>query len=310
MSKNSFWTIIALAIIVVGGYLTISKHLFGSNVQTTATTTVATTTATVINSVNYSCEGGKSIAAAFTQNAVALTLSDGRSLNLPQAISGSGIRYEMIATSTSAPTSTDIVFWSEGNNAFMTENSSSTYENCLAGTVTPGAGSNTFTDAAKTFSFSYPSDLSVTGSGVGYTQDWMVNATTSGMILAQVLVPQSYLPGTNFGDAKFTVGTSADPSAVFTCLTYNEAGARASTSTSVTLSGTTYAEFHSSDAGAGNRYDTTSYRVSRNSQCYAIEYTVHYSVFENYPKGTVKQFDEAALTAKLDSIARSFVFLQ
>ena len=310
MSKNSFWAIIALIIIVVGGYFAISKNLFNTSPTPSATSTVATSTSPVINAVSYSCEDGKSIGAAFTQTSVALSLSDGRSLNLPQTVSGSGIRYEMTATSTQAPTSTDIVFWSEGNNAFITENASSTYQDCLAGTVTKGQNSNSFTDASKTFSFSYPTDLSVTGAGVGYTQDWMTNATTSGMILAQVKIPKTYLPGTNFGDAKFTVGTSADASAVSTCLTYNPAGGRASTSTTVTLGGATFTVLHSSDAGAGNYYDTTSYRISRSSQCYAIEYTIHYSNFQNYPKGAVKQFDEAALATKLDAIARSFAFSQ
>ena len=312
MTKNTFWTIIAIIILLVGGYFAVTKNLFNTNnASTTATTTAATTTPAVINSVTYSCDDSKTIAAAYTQTAVALTLSDGRSLNLPQTESGSGIRYEEVATSTGSASSTDIVFWSEGDNAFMTENASSTYQNCLAGTVAAsGVDTDTFTDVSKTFSFSYPSELAVSGAGGGYTQSWMVNATTSGMILAQVKIPQSYLPGTNFGDATFSVGTSADPSALETCLTYNPTGGKATAATTTVISGTTYTVFHSADAGAGNRYDTTSYRTSRNSQCYAIEYTIHYAVFQNFPKGSVKQFDEAGLASKLDSIAQSFTFVQ
>ncbi len=312
MSKNSFWTIIALIILIVGGYFAITRHFFGSsNTSTTATTTAATTTSPVINSVTYSCDGGNTIAASYTQNAVALTLSDGRSLTMPQTESGSGIRYELVATSTGAASSTDSIFWSEGDNAFMTENASSTYQNCLAGTITAsGVDANTFTDVSKTFSFSFPSDLSVSGAGGGYTQSWMVNATTSGMILAEVKIPRTYLPGTNFGDATFSVGTSADPSALATCLTYNPTGGKAAATSSVTIAGTSYTVFHFADAAAGNRYDTTSYRTARNSQCYAIEYTIHYGVIQNYPKGAVKEFDESALKTKLDSIAQSFTFLQ
>jgi membrane-bound inhibitor of C-type lysozyme len=312
MSKNSFWTIIAIIILIAGGYFAITKHFFSTtNTSTTATSTAATTTPAVINSVTYSCADGKTIAASYTQTDVSLTLSDGRSLNLPQTQSGSGIRYEEVATSTGSASSTDIVFWSEGDNAFMTENASSTYQNCLAGSVTAsGVDTDTFTDVSKTFSFSYPSDLSVSGDGGGYTQSWMVNATTSGMILAEVKVPQSFEAGTNFGDATFTVGTSADPSALATCLTYNPTGGKATTATTTVINGTTYTVFHSADAGAGNRYDTTSYRTSRNSQCYAIEYTIHYAVFQNFPKGSVKQFDESALQSKLDTIAQSFTFLQ
>ena len=94
-----------------------------------------------------------------------------------------------------------------------------------------------------------------------------------------------------------------------TCLSYNPSGAHASLATTTQIAGATYTVLHSSDAGAGNFYDTTSYRISRNSQCYAIEYIIHYANIKNFPKGTVKQFDEASLAAKLDAIARSFAFL-
>ena len=136
-----------------------------------------------------------------------------------------------LSATTSAGTPDDMVFSSEGDNAYLMENASTTYQDCLAGTITAGSGTNTFTDEGKEFSFSYPSDLSVTGGGGGYTQNWMVNATTSGMILAEINVPQSYLAGTNFADAKFTVGTSADPSALATCLTYNPTGGKAQAAT-------------------------------------------------------------------------------
>ncbi|HVM73577.1 MAG TPA: MliC family protein [Candidatus Paceibacterota bacterium] len=304
MSSNTFWTVIAIIIIVIGGYFALTQHFFSPN-TTPPPSTTATSTTTVISSVSYSCDAGKTIAAAYSQTNVALALSDGRSLTLPQTMSGSGIRYEL-----TTGTSSDIIFWSEGDNAFMTENASSTYENCIAGTITEGVdGSKTFTDGPKTFSFSYPSDLNVSGAGGGYTADWMVNATTSGMILARIVVPQSYEQGTNFGDAKFTVGTSADPSAVATCLTYNPTGGHATAATTTTLGDTPYTVFHSSDAGAGNYYDTTSYRTLHNSQCYAIEYTIHYANIKNFPKGAVKAFDEAALVSKLDLVARSFAFI-
>jgi hypothetical protein len=202
-----------------------------------------------------------------------------------------------------------MVFWSAGNDAFVTEDGSTTYKDCIAGTVIPDAGANTFTDASKTFSFSYPNVWSVTGDGGGYTQSWMVNATTSGMILAKVVVPASYLSGTNFSDATFTVGTSADASAVASCLSYNPSGIAHKSATS-TFNGATYTVLESSDAAAGNRYDTTSYRIARSSQCYAIEYTIHYGNIQNYPKGAVKEFDEAALKKTLDSVTQSFVFKQ
>ncbi len=251
----------------------------------------------------FYCAQGKTIGATFSTGSVALALSDGRSLSLPQTISGSGARYE------ASTTASDIVFWNEGDTAFITENTATTFANCVAGRMSAANGLQTFTDQSQTFSFSFPSAFSLFGNTDGYTQSWSEQATTTGMLLAEIDIPKSYVPGTNFGDAKFTVGTSADPSAVATCLSY-PAGGPVSSSTPVTINGVAYQKVSYGDAGAGNRYDTESYRTIRDNQCWAIEYTIHYSVFENYPPGAVTRFDEAPLTATLDQVAQSFTFLQ
>ncbi len=127
------------------------------------------------------------------------------------------------------------------------------------------------------------------------------------MVLAKIDVPKDFEPGTNFVDAWFTVGTSADPAAVAACL-MNLAGNQ-STATPVVLGGTPFTELQFSGAAADNRYDTTSYRTVRDNQCYAVEYTIHYGAFENYPAGAVKEFDEAKVQNALDEVARSFRFL-
>jgi membrane-bound inhibitor of C-type lysozyme len=84
--------------------------------------------------VTYACDASKTIVATYytgpsqavqassttppTPNgSVALTLSDGRAMTLPQTISGSGIRY--------ANADESLVFWSEGNTAFITEGTNS-----------------------------------------------------------------------------------------------------------------------------------------------------------------------------------------
>jgi hypothetical protein len=165
----------------------------------------------------------------------------------------------------------------------------------------------TYQDRSNTFRFSFPTDFSVAGVDPSYGPGWSAPATTSGMVLAKIYVPQSYEPGTNFGDAWFTVGTSADPQSVANC-TKTLAGKTATTT--VQIGGVTYTKLVFGGAGAGNRYDTTSYRTVKNNQCYAIEYTVHYGVLENYPKGAVQAFDEAKVANALDGIAKSFAFLQ
>ena len=91
----------------------------------------------LISSVSYKCDDNKKIEASYysgptvtvkpgeppqPSGKVALTLSDGRKMTLPQTISGSGIRY--------ANSDESIVFWSKGETAFITENNVETYSNC------------------------------------------------------------------------------------------------------------------------------------------------------------------------------------
>jgi membrane-bound inhibitor of C-type lysozyme len=75
---------------------------------------------------SFTCKGGRTIRALFTpgaQSSVALTLSDGRQLVLPQALSGSGARYANSAES--------VVFWNKGRTAFITESGKRTYDGCV-----------------------------------------------------------------------------------------------------------------------------------------------------------------------------------
>ena len=75
----------------------------------------------------FACKGGKTIEATFYADSVALKLSDGRSLKLKQAMSGSGARY--------ANEDESFVFWNKGDTAFITEGADGkeTYSGCTAG---------------------------------------------------------------------------------------------------------------------------------------------------------------------------------
>jgi membrane-bound inhibitor of C-type lysozyme len=77
-----------------------------------------------IAAVKYVCAGGKTIAATYYTDKVEIALSDGRAMSLPQAMSGSGIRY--------ANADESFVFWSEGKTAFVTEGdpNNPTYADC------------------------------------------------------------------------------------------------------------------------------------------------------------------------------------
>ncbi len=258
-----------------------------------------------VNAVTFYCGGGNTMRGSFSTSTLALTLGSGESYLLPQVRSGSGIRYE--STSTGA----DLLFVGKGDYGSFTNAASSTdlrYADCTAANVAPAStpGYERYENTGKSFTFTFPSTFSVAGIEPGYGPNWSAPATTTGMVLAKITVPQSYEPGTNFGNAWFTVGVSSDPQAVAEC-TKNLEG-KQSTSTPVTIGDTTYTRLLFTGVGAGNIYDTTSYRTVKDNMCYAIEYTIHYGNIHNYPPGKVATFNEQKVATALDEVVRSFRF--
>lgn len=89
-----------------------------------------TDTPKLLNSVTYSCDGGRSIKAAFYEGqptpapsnglpptpngSITIALSDGTVMTLKQTISADGARY--------ANSDESFVFWSKGNGAMVLEN--------------------------------------------------------------------------------------------------------------------------------------------------------------------------------------------
>ena len=74
--------------------------------------------------VVFTCSDGKVVGAVFGSSSVQLTLSDGRSITLPQTTSGEvGARY--------ANPDGSFVFSNAGDTATVTENGATTYSNCV-----------------------------------------------------------------------------------------------------------------------------------------------------------------------------------
>lgn len=176
-------------------------------------------------------------------------------------------------------------------------------------TVTdPTTTTNSFTDEAHTFSFIYPSIGVLTSSPTEDSIEWRQNTERKGSLLAKVVIPDTIQPKTNFRDARFTVGTSSDTTAVRTCLT--DAMGGTGKGTKVTIGGIEFTKQSMSDAGAGNLYDTTSYRTVHSGQCYAVEYTIHTTQLLNYPvEAGITAYDKAAITTLMEGIVQSFKFL-
>lgn len=162
------------------------------------------------------------------------------------------------------------------------------------------------------FSIAYPLDFPTDTGAVIPSTDWRYNSPEAnrGVLFFALTIPKAFEPQTNFSEAKLTVGASRSGSAVSDCLAGDSNGGPMTTTSTATINGTTFVIFHSSDAGAGNLYETTSYRTIHAGQCYAVEYTIHSSQIANYPaEYGLKPFDKAKLTDVLDRIVGTFRFL-
>lgn len=123
-------------------------------------------------------------------------------------------------------------------------------------------------------------------------------------------ISKLFEPQTNFEGATLTVGISDKPKAVAQCLVYDNNNDKSQNVTSTkTINGIDFTIFPLTDVGAGNIYQTTSYRTIHNGECVAIEYTIHSTNLENYPaEYKLQQFDENKLDNVFNLIISTFKF--
>ena len=168
----------------------------------------------------------------------------------------------------------------------------------------------TYSDTAAGYSIAYPIDFSADEPNAPKSStDWMMNnvAQAPGLKTFTLTIPSAFEPQTNFADATLTVGYSTNSKAIANCLLAQNGEA---TGTPATTNGTSFDVFTVNDAGAGNLYDTTSYRTVSASRCYVVEYTIHSSQIANYPSSyDLQPFNEGQVQAVLDKVVGTFTFL-
>lgn len=76
--------------------------------------------------------------------------------------------------------------------------------------------------------------------------------------------------------------------------------------TAQTINGVNYSVANAQNAGAGNRYEETVYAIQGNT-CIGIRYVVHYRAIQNYPQGSVQEFNKEAIIKNFDIIRDSVV---
>ena len=167
-------------------------------------------------------------------------------------------------------------------------------------------------NTAGGFSIAYPIDFDTQDNySATPSTDWRAGANNvSGIKYFILTVPRAFEPQTNFSDTTLTVGASSAKAAVAQCMVPDQSGGPATATSSATINGITFTVFTSSDAGAGNLYQTTSYRTLHAGKCYAVEYTVHSSQIANYPSSyNLQPFDQAKIDSLMQTIIGTFKFI-
>lgn len=265
-----------------------------------------------VGKASYACDAGKTIQATYYQGAastaavssstppvpngsVGLVLSDGRSMTLPQTISGSGIRY--------ANADESIVFWSKGNTAFIEEGpaQAQTFANCVSVSNIEGQESwMTLASSTLGFSVRYPA-----GYTVNTSYDYQALGPGQDIYGTKLTIPASEATGTNLAtDSGVSIETLPSDTS---CTAGQFLGDQIGSTTEITDNGVTYSMAQGSDAGAGNLYAEYVYAIPGTSPCLAIRYFIHSNQIANYPPGMVTAFNQQALLSEFDGIRRSLV---
>lgn len=160
------------------------------------------------------------------------------------------------------------------------------------------ASTQTYRNDTYGFEFQYPDDMSFVTPKYALLQDKIV----------ELGIPQNQYPKTNFGDAAFSVSASYAKSKA-ECLSMNAPENGDGFKNAITINGIQFYTTTTSGAAAGNRYDGTTYRtLVGNQTCIELTETIHTSVLENYPAGTVTEVDSQSVRNRLNQVLYSFKF--
>lgn len=317
---NKFLIFVALIIILILG----SLYIFLSPstvVPVVVVPAVVDQSPKVTGVASFICNEGKTIAASFyektatatpstpqveppvPQGGVNILLSDTRTFDLPQTISADGTRY--------ANQGDAFVFWNKGNGVLILENGvEANYKGCvlIAPSDVEAKLSVPYADQGGTFSIRLPSVYS--SSSDGFTIDPNFKRQINPKVTIQGVrftIPGAMATGTNLSRDSYIAVEQIPNTTTCTAALFLD---NVVSTSSVVTADTTYSVATSSEAAAGNRYEETIYALSGSNPCIAIHYFVHYGVFENYPVGSIKEFDAGKLRATFDSILSTLVVNQ
>ncbi len=161
-----------------------------------------------------------------------------------------------------------------------------------------------YTNNEYNFSLEYSADFKQLSEDDNARLPWSYGSSRAGLRLVTVDLPREIMPKTNFAGASVSVGISRDSAEVGGCIIGDSEPAETKT-----INKATFVIEKFNDAGAGNFYETTSYRILRDNVCIALEATMHSTNIQNYsPEQGIKEFDKARIQEVLDEVVNSFKF--
>ena len=164
-------------------------------------------------------------------------------------------------------------------------------------TIIPGVADETYTNSHLSFSIKYPATATSSAFDFsGYLQ-------RTGTPVVSFVLPKEQ--GTNLSEAGVYIGATTTPSAMQSCENEVQQNGEVAVGTT-TINGQDFATFTSSDAGAGNFYESTSLRTYQNGSCFEIVELIHSTNIGNYTPGTVVAFDHAKYQGFLEAIVATY----
>lgn len=164
----------------------------------------------------------------------------------------------------------------------------------------PPVEDQTYKNQTYGFEFKYPKNFSFVTASYADLQDKIV----------QIQTDRNEYPKTNFGDAAFSVSASYAKS-LKDCLALPQIESVNDFFATTTINGKTFYFATSTGAGAGNFYESRSYRsLVGGYTCIELKNTIHTTNIGNYDPGTVSEVNKEPIWKSLESITNSFTFTE
>ncbi len=168
--------------------------------------------------------------------------------------------------------------------------------------IISGVKSILYTNTKNNYQFWYPATAAISYNQVA--ADTVRVSLTSTMFTGTNLNEAYVEVGVDVGPAE--VGVNAKQSILDKCIQPRDWEKYEGV---ITISGKDFSLFEGTDAGAGNLYESRSYRRVENSHCYEVTEVLHSGNIYNYEPGAVKAFDKPYFSGILDKIAKTFEFI-